>query len=192
MKGSRRSATAAPRRATVPCLRGTPEQRLSIAVLCNLGDIDPGELSHRIADLYLTGKKAAAPAPATVELPAAEIAARAGLYRNRRTGKILGMKVEEGKLRTRGGRTVSPLSTSLLPGGQRRPSSNLCRTACASSPSTATPFPMNGWRRPLRPRPNSPKYAGEYVSDEAEVTYKVVMEEGKLVVQEAVRTPRSR
>lgn len=30
-----------------------PERRLTVATLCNLGSIDPGTLSHRVADLYL-------------------------------------------------------------------------------------------------------------------------------------------
>ena len=159
-----------------------PEQRLSIAVLCNLGEIDPGELSHRIADLYLTGKKAAAPAPATVELPSAEIAARAGLYRNRRTGEILGMKMEEGKLRTRGGRTVSPLSASLflvdngsklefVPDGLR----------VLTPDGDVIPYDRVAEAAPTAAQ--LAEYAGEYTSDEAEVTFKVVVEDGKLLVK---------
>jgi CubicO group peptidase (beta-lactamase class C family) len=160
-----------------------PEQRLSVAVLCNLGDIDPGALAHRTADLFLAGKKPVAPAaPATIELPAAEIAARAGLYRNRRTGEIIGMTVQEGKLRTRGGRTVSPLSTSLflvsngskldfVPGGLR----------LLTPDGDAIPYERVEEAAPTAAQ--LAEYTGEYSSDEAEVTWKVVMEEGKLVVK---------
>ena len=93
-----------------------PEQRLSVALLCNHGNINPDELGHRTADLFLTGKKEAAPAPAapTVELPAGEISSRAGVYRNLRTGDVLRLDLKDGKLRTRGGRAVSPLSSSLF------------------------------------------------------------------------------
>ncbi|HEX5717462.1 MAG TPA: serine hydrolase domain-containing protein [Thermoanaerobaculia bacterium] len=166
-----------------------PEQNLSVAVLCNLGEIDPGLLSHRVADLFLTGKKTAAPAPATVEVPSAEIAAKAGLYRNRRTGVILGMKMEEGgKLRTRGGRTVLPLSASLF----------LVDNGSKLDFVTGSDGKISGLRV-LTPEGDSipydrveeaaptaaqlAEYVGEYASDEAEVTYKVVMEEGKLLMK---------
>lgn len=160
-----------------------PEQRLSVAVLCNLGNIDPSTLAHRTADLFLAGKKpAAAPAPAKVELPAAEIAARAGLYRNRRTGEILGLKVEEGKLRSRGGRTVSPLSSDLflvdngsklefVPDGLR-----------LLTPDGDT-IPYDRVEEASPTAAQLAEYAGEYVSDEAEVTYNVVVKDGKLAVK---------
>lgn len=160
-----------------------PEQRLSVAVLCNLGDIDPGALAHLTADLFLAGKKPAAPAaPATIELPAAEIAAKAGLYRNRRTGEIIGMTVQEGKLRTRGGRSVVPLSSSLylvengsklefIPGGLR----------LLTPDGDAIPYERVAEASPTAAQ--LAEYAGEYTSDEAEVTWKVVMEEGKLVIK---------
>ncbi|MEA2560043.1 MAG: hypothetical protein QOH06_1547 [Acidobacteriota bacterium] len=166
-----------------------PEQKLSVAVLCNLGDIDPDGLSHRVADLFLTGKKAAAPAPATVELPSAEIAAKAGLYRNRRTGVILGMKMEEGgKLRTRGGRTVTPLSSSLflVDNGSKLDfvtGSDGKITGLRVLTPDGDSIPYDRVEEAAPTAAQLAEYVGEYTSDEAEVTYKAVMEEGKLLIK---------
>jgi CubicO group peptidase (beta-lactamase class C family) len=166
-----------------------PEQGLSVAVLCNLGNINPDDLAHRTADLFLTGKKPAeAPAaPATVELPTAEIAAKAGMYRNLRTGDVIWLDLKEGKLRTRGGRSVSPLSSSLFlvengskldfftgpdgkaglrlltPDGDSIPHERVAEAA----PTTA----------------QLAEYVGEYWSGEAEATYRIVMEDGRLVAK---------
>jgi CubicO group peptidase (beta-lactamase class C family) len=160
-----------------------PEQRLSVAVLCNLGNIDPSALAHRTADLFLAGKKPTAPpAPAKIELPAAEIAARAGLYRNLRTGEILGMKVEEGKLRTRGGRTVSPLSSSryLVDNGSKL---EFVPNGLRLLTPDGDTIPYERVEEASPTAAQLAEYAGEYVSDEAEVTYKVVVKDGKLVVK---------
>ncbi|HWM93710.1 MAG TPA: serine hydrolase domain-containing protein, partial [Thermoanaerobaculia bacterium] len=166
-----------------------PEQKLSVAVLCNLGNIDSEPLAHRTADLFLTGKKPiAAQVPATVELPSEEIAAKAGLYSNRRTGVILGMKMEEGKLRTRGGRTVSPLSASLflvsngskldfVTGSDGKISGLRLLTPDGDS------IPYDRVEEAAPTAAQLAEYVGEYTSDEAEVTYKVVVEEGKLLIK---------
>jgi CubicO group peptidase (beta-lactamase class C family) len=161
-----------------------PGQNLSVATLCNLGDIDPDGLSHRVADLFLTGKKAAAPlAPAQeVQLPTDEIAGRAGMYRHSRTGDVLRLEMKEGKLRTGGGRAVWPLSTSLF----------------LVENGSKLDFAPNGLRvltpegdtilfdRVTEVTPTAAQlaeYVGDYTSDEAEVTWKVAMEEGKLVIK---------
>ncbi|HWM90522.1 MAG TPA: serine hydrolase domain-containing protein, partial [Thermoanaerobaculia bacterium] len=163
-----------------------PGQRLSVAVLCNLGDIDPDGLSHRVADLFLTGKKAAAPAPAPpapdIQLPTDEIAARAGMYRHSRTGDVLRLEMKEGKLRTGGGRAVWPLSTSLflvengskldfIPNGLR-----------VLTPDGDT-VPFDRVAEAVPTAAQLAEYVGDYTSDEAEVTWKVAMEEGKLVIK---------
>lgn len=161
-----------------------PKQNLSMAVLCNLGEINSEMLLHRVADVYLASHFPPAPttAAATVQLPAEEIAAKAGLYRNLRTGAIIGMKMEEGKLRTRGGRTVSPLSSSLylvdngskldfVPGGLR----------LLTPDGDSIPYERVEEAAPTAAQ--LAEYVGEYTSDEAEVTYKVVVEDGKLLIK---------
>lgn len=159
-----------------------PGQRLSVAVLCNRGDRDPEAFAHRVADLYLTGKKAAASAPATIELPEAELAARAGMYRSQRTGNVLRLEMKEGKLRTNRGASIQPLSKSqflvengnkldFTPDGVR-----------VHYPDGDTVF----FDRVTQANPTAAQlaeYEGEYRSDEAEVTYRLVVQEGKLLMK---------
>jgi CubicO group peptidase (beta-lactamase class C family) len=168
-----------------------PEQGLSVAALCNLGDTDPEALGRRVADLFLTGKKpAAAPAPAasTVELPASEISSKAGVYRNLRTGEALRLEVKEGTLHTGRGRLLLPLSTSLFQLADLE-----VKLDFITGPNGTTGLRVlhpNGDVVPYERAAEGAsttaqlaEYAGEYRSDEAEVTYRIVLEGGKLVVK---------
>ncbi len=173
-----------------------PEQRLSVAVLCNAGDTDPSELGYKVVDLFLAGQPKPAPAPAVapvapvapvakIELAPERLAARAGLYRNERTGESLRLQVTEGRLRTRGGMGLTPLSDTQFhidsgvevtfddtPGSGRvvmriqYPNGDVVRFEPVDE-FAPTPAQLA-------------EYAGEYESDEAEAAYRVVLEEGKL------------
>lgn len=167
-----------------------PEQRLSVAVLCNGGEIDPGALSRRIADLVLAKLTSAAPpaAPAGVQLAPEVLAARAGLYRSLRNGAPLRLVVREGRLEIENGPPLTPLSDTLFqidsdlsvrlemgPAGrpsalslERRSGDVVRYEAVAEASPTAAQLA---------------EYAGEYASDEAEATYRVVVEDGKLFLR---------
>lgn len=91
-----------------------PEQKLSLALLCNAAEINSEELGHRTIDLFLAGKtKAPAPAPAAVALAPEVLAGRAGLYRNVLTGDPAKLEMKEGRLWRRGTELI-PLSASEL------------------------------------------------------------------------------
>lgn len=169
-----------------------PEQRLSVALLCNHGGINPDELGHRTAGLFLAGKKpAAAPAPAvsTVELPAGEISSKAGVYRNLRTGQALRLEVKEGALRTGRGRLLTPLSPSLFLLADFD-----VKLDFITGPNGTTGLRVlhpNGDAVPYgREEEAAPQtatllaeYAGEYWSNEAEAASRIVVEDGKLVLK---------
>jgi hypothetical protein len=112
-----------------------PAQKVAVAVLCNIGSVNPGTVGHQVADLFL--------APAV----AANNAAGGG----GRTG---------GAGRTGGGGGA---------GGGRGGAG----AAAAFSP---TPAELNA-------------FVGEYYSPDAEVTFNVAVEEGRLVIR---RRPASR
>ena len=79
-----------------------PDHDLAIAVLCNLDEIDTIGLAGSIADVYLGAPAAPAAAPAdapAVTLPAAQLAALEGLYRDPRTEALLRIFVRDGTLR---------------------------------------------------------------------------------------------
>lgn len=159
-----------------------PEQHLSVAVLCNAGDADSIGLAHQTADIFLAGQTQA-PAPLTpIPLPAEELAGRAGLYRSLRAGEPMKLEVKDGRLVSTRGLSVAPLSSSVF----------------QAENGTRLVFESSGVRYISRdgeeilfervaeasPTPSQlAEYAGEYVSDEAEVTYTVAVEGGKLFLK---------
>jgi hypothetical protein len=89
-----------------------PEQRFSVACLCNLGTINPDRLVSQIADIYLAdqmkesvahgqpeNKQAAMPVK-PIELPESELREKTGLYRNQLTGEVWQLSMQTGKLST--------------------------------------------------------------------------------------------
>jgi hypothetical protein len=97
------------------------------------------------------------------------------------------MKVEEGKLRTRGGRTVVPLSSSLylVDTGARLEfvTGSDGKTGLRVLTPEGDTIPYERVEEAAPTAAQLAEYTGEYASDEAEVTWKIVMEEGKLVVK---------
>lgn len=162
-----------------------PAQKLSVAVLCNAGEANTADLAHRTIDLFLTGDVEPVPSPKVVEVKPEVLARRAGLYRNLRTGEPLELKLTEGKLTLGGGRVVQPLSDSLFyvaegvtvaveEGTEGRP------TVLRFKLDTGDVIPWEAVA-PVSPTPEQlAEYVGEYRSDEAEVTYTVVLADGKL------------
>jgi CubicO group peptidase (beta-lactamase class C family) len=101
-----------------------PEQGVAVALLCNGGDVNPGQVGRDVARVYLDrGDGAPGDAPgvegpdravgtAGVSLSPASLAARSGLFRNARTGDPVRLRVEEGVLRWEGFGVLVPLSST--------------------------------------------------------------------------------
>jgi CubicO group peptidase (beta-lactamase class C family) len=83
-----------------------PDQRTSIACLCNRGDADPSSFADQVADIILRSAlqpKATVAAngstsPGSVSLPAEVLAARAGVWRSPKTNDIYVLEVRDSKL----------------------------------------------------------------------------------------------
>jgi CubicO group peptidase (beta-lactamase class C family) len=163
-----------------------PEQKLSLAVLCNAAEADTGALGHRTIDLFLAGRTKA-PAPTAAALAPEILATRAGLYRNVLTGEPTKLELKEGRLWRRGAELV-PLSTSdfyvdedrrvvfdLGPDDRPKGMRLLYSTGEVVSFEPVAEVSLTPDRLE--------EYAGEYRSDEAEVTYRVILEDGKLVLR---------
>jgi CubicO group peptidase (beta-lactamase class C family) len=76
-----------------------PDQGVAVALLCNLGSINPGVVAQRVAALVLGPALAAlAPDPASVPVDSATIAALAGAYHSPRTEEVLILSVNNGAL----------------------------------------------------------------------------------------------
>jgi hypothetical protein len=87
-----------------------PKQRLSVAVLCNVGDVDAGALAHSTADLFLAGQTRVAAPLTPVRLSPEELSSKAGLYRTLRAGEPMKLEVKDGRLVSTRGLSIAPLS----------------------------------------------------------------------------------
>jgi CubicO group peptidase (beta-lactamase class C family) len=166
-----------------------PETGVSVALLCNADNANPG-LATRSAALFMADRlrpEGAAPSPApAVAVQAADLERRAGLYRNLRTGAPLRLVMAEGKLRTGGGTELVPMGPAAFrvgPGPTRAefvdgPPAQL---RLVSGDGDTVAF------APAAPADTSAAhlatYAGEYRSDEAEATYTVAVVDGALVLR---------
>lgn len=178
-----------------------PEQRLSVAVLCNSFEIAPTPIAHAIADVFI-GSSAPTQAPSTPRrvdaarpLPA-DAASFAGRYWNRETAQVSGFLFEDGKLLVDGGsegrfelRHIGG-GRFLLPVAPRRYVFTFWRTATgerrvrteiagdiprefvAVGPESETPVALS-------------RYAGIYYSAELDADWTVEESDGHLVVRRA-------
>lgn len=136
-----------------------PDQRVSVAVLCNAASAQATQYAHAVADAYLGDRaKVAPPAPT---LTPAQIAAAAGLYRSTLTGLALTVSREKDTLR---GRTWAFDGR----GGA---------IATDEYGTTETYERVTPWS----PAPQDLEaFAGTYVSDDAETVITAVVEAGTL------------
>jgi len=167
-----------------------PDDGVAVSVMCNAANANPGRLAHEVADLYLADA-ISDPAP-FAEPPSAssapEVIARlAGGYRDTRTGQFIEIVAGDGALLW--------LGIELHPAGDRR----FASTAGVELEFETTPFadgrPAANLTTPVaddvRIEPvaafvptasDLAAYAGAYHSDEAEVTHRVVVEDGGLAM----------
>jgi hypothetical protein len=158
-----------------------PDQRLSVAVLCNAGEAPAADLAREVAALFLGDVLQPQPTPAS--LTADEMAARAGLFRSLRTAEPLRIALADGKLRLGESDELVPILASELRlawGG---------RVLFAGTDGFRLEFPegeFDEFRRVAEAAPTAAElqeYAGDYVSDEAEVTYRIEAQEGALLLK---------
>jgi CubicO group peptidase (beta-lactamase class C family) len=84
-----------------------PDQKFSVACLCNIENANSTQLALRVADLYLADqfKAGAAPAPgaatntAPITLTEGELKPKIGLYRSPASGELRRITLRDGKLR---------------------------------------------------------------------------------------------
>ncbi len=78
-----------------------PDEKLSVACLCNLGRTDPSELARRVAAIYLGSQMTPEETPAPtdfVSLDASVLQSRAGTYWDRVSSDYLYVSAKDGKL----------------------------------------------------------------------------------------------
>ncbi len=162
-----------------------PDQQLSIAILCNVANVNPAQLGHQIADAMLGTVPDAPPRPAVIVAPEV-LASMAGAYRDTTADQFLTLAVAAGRLTVSSGGPTTPLT----PIGDNQ----------FWSPVAGT-FQLvragNGWRigeGARGPRVYLPfvrvadgavptaDYVGSYHSAELDVTIEVRLERGRLLL----------
>lgn len=170
-----------------------PEHALSVAILCNVGNANPNALGRDVARVFLGGalQPETAADTAGVQLTRAQLEAWAGTYRHVRTNDALRISPRGNRLVARGdaggGGEFIPVSatefrspTGLTRGYFERRGASLPVLRVISDADTATYVRA----RPARTTPAAlAQYAGTYVSDEAEVSYTVTVDSGKVTLR---------
>ncbi|HXI89350.1 MAG TPA: serine hydrolase domain-containing protein [Blastocatellia bacterium] len=192
-----------------------PDQRFSVVCFCNLSTSNPSMLTRRVADIYLADQlkqeppkpKPAAPVTANTEkLTEQELAAKTGVYTERKSETTVRLEMKEGKLTAAmgAGFPLVPLAKD--------------RFQVLGAPATVTfegeanghPQRMlvlnEGEKEPLvfeyveasaaPAAAQLAEYAGIYYSDELDTRYMIIVQDDKLVVrrrkfEDAALTPSS-
>jgi CubicO group peptidase (beta-lactamase class C family) len=166
-----------------------PDQGVAVAVMCNNGGMSAPQLAHQVAEIYLSGaidenipRGLSRPA---VDVPTEALEALAGGYRDSFTGGFVVLSISEGRLRVNG-TPLSPVSTTRFEGA----SSTVLEfepPAMAGRGPVAYLSTQVLERARLEPIESGPPesmlledYAGEYRSDEAEVTYWIEVDGSRL------------
>ena len=157
------------------------EQGLSVAVMCNLASANATQLGHQVADVYLASVIREHPHEAAVLDPGA-LEAKAGLYRSVRDHQTLSVEYQDGKLRIERRGVLTPISDNVFSLGEDGPRAEFDGKSLRMSTEVdegnyyekverwvPTPIELEGM-------------TGEYASDEAEVTFRVALENGHLVI----------
>ena len=137
-----------------------PDERLSVAVLCNATSAQATQYAHAVADLYL-GDRAKMPARPTAP---PDVAGNAGLYRNTVTGAPV-----------RIGAATDPMR------GESWTFDGRGGAVATDEYGTAVSFERVAAATPSAQDLES--YAGAYASDEAETVLRAAVENGRLVLK---------
>jgi len=190
-----------------------PEQHFSVAVLCNSAGISPLRLAQSVADIYLAQdlkalepSAAATPNPGVgINLTEQQLLGLQGLYWNRDDDQFLKTYLKEGKLRVsldiEDDHALKPVSETFFhiadtPWGDRanfrfEPAAGdkprrLLQSFGDGKPKTfeaVTPFTPSMAERA--------EYAGSYVSEEIDPVYRMIVQDGKLVLTRLKHKPDS-
>ena len=163
-----------------------PDQRVSVAVLCNVSTGNATQYAHAVADLYLgSAITAAAPEPSSApkyDLKAAEAEAIAGLYRSTETGEPLRLVKDQAGLRIEGSAPLQAQSgTRFSTTNRRTVEIEGTHLRLIDQYGTVEPYERIP-EASLQPRPLT-DYVGTYVSDEAEATFAASVQDGTLVLK---------
>ena len=164
-----------------------PEKGLSIAVLCNLASANATQLGHKVADVYL-GTAVPAESRSAAPLDEAALNARTGLYRSVRDHETLSIEMRNGVLQIVRRGALIPVAENRFSLGADGPiaefetdaSGKVARLRLATEVDEGNYYEKVDASKPTEQELES--MMGEYSSDEAEVTLRVSVDNGRLVI----------
>lgn len=166
-----------------------PDQRLAIVTLCNGATIAPTELTQKIAAVYLGDRMT--PVTPSVKVPEAQLSALAGVYWSSLTDEVVRVEVKDGALRPAGASSaLESLGRGLFRSGETArwrfdTFSDDVLKARELRIWDAWPTPRV-FTRVDEPMPSASalaSLAGQYRIDEVDMTYTVLMTDGKLTMR---------
>lgn len=172
-----------------------PDQDLAVAVLCNFPTANPGARALQVAEAYLEDVMeplSAAERPRSAAVPASELAEVVGVYRGELPSEVFVIRIRDDTLRLGGGE-----GQALLPLGGRRFAQGA--SVVTYHPATATAgarLDIPGVGQAARMPSWDPSeddlraFEGVYVSEELGTEYRLVLEEGGLVVRHRKLDPQ--
>jgi CubicO group peptidase (beta-lactamase class C family) len=166
-----------------------PDQGLSVTLLCNTSAADPAQLGHALADVYLSGvlpRHAAAEDP--VQVDPASLQSKAGLYRSDRDHSAFSIALKDGHLETGPHSVLKAVSVKRFMFSDQ----SVAEFVSDGSGKVAGLRIVTGQTdeghyyekvEPANPsRADLEALTGDYASDEAEVTLRVVLEPAGLTI----------
>ena len=167
-----------------------PDEHLSVAVLCNTSGTNPAGYAHQVADLFLGAKLKDIVKPVAVPVAPDVLQKLAGVYREPRSDAVIRLVYDAEK------KTLSAGGGALVPTGPASFSNQTgTRTFNVERPDAPAPTRLidsDGRSKPVTwvaeaPFAPSPEQlavlVGDYYSDELDITYRVRVENGSLVVR---------
>jgi len=178
-----------------------PDQRFSVACLCNYGGANPGLFARRVADVYLASALApepAKPAPVTaaVTLTEQELKSKVGAYWDATAEELGRVSFDDGKLRLSApgfNAALTPLEANRFRHAEQ-PIEVIFETSPQGNPLRLT-LKLEG-RKPITMDAMPPvdtsklsEYEGAYYSEEIDSTYRVTLKDGALTVTRKKAAP---
>ena len=177
-----------------------PDQRMAVATFCNVANAGPDSLARKVAAVYLGDRMGpdtvgawsdALAATPRVTVPVAELRALAGVWRNVARGEVRRTRVAGDSLVSDG---ETPVTYVPLGGGRFRSAGSaevrFTGSGGAMRMVVRTPSDTVTFERAEAVSPDAAalaEYAGNYRSDEAEVTHTLRVEKGALVAYAGYR-----
>lgn len=165
-----------------------PNQGLSVAVLCNLASANATELGHRVAEVYLHSVIPPGANAPKIQSDTAALQSKVGLYSSARDHETISVELSDGHLQLGRRGALQAVSNNIFTLGEDGSRAEFENDSSGKARRLRVATEVDEGNYYDRIEPAKPTLAdleamaGEYVSDEAEVTLKAAVENGRLVI----------